>query len=427
MGPLGLFARIEASLRRDRRRRFVAAGLSLAAVASVAVAVYFAAFAGGGSPAVVGQPTPGAVACDEAPSIDAIAQSPSDDWRSVAAPTATSCFSVTASGGDASGVPVDASFVVESTEPVNAQALAAKISVTPHFEFDLQPISSGQAAARPVKVAVASRYRIQPRAPLAEDTVYRVTVMDASGERPVHEWSFQTRRTLRVVSTLPADQATDVPLNIGIELTFSHAGVEGVENNFRIQPAVDGSFETHKRTVVFVPQALQAQTLYTVTLGSGVSVADTDLTLSPFTFSFETGTSDRSGETPTAAAGLQFSRRVWESGTSETPALALFRFSNNGNVDAGGLSLPFTVYRFADRDAYLASLQQFTAIPSWATRPCGDWQLRPRNPPGARPYQLKLGGDNDQRSALADTVRAGASGCRSSGSSDASRPGKEPP
>lgn len=47
MGPLGLVARIEAMLRRDRRRRFIAAGPSLVTIAGIALAVYFAAFAGG--------------------------------------------------------------------------------------------------------------------------------------------------------------------------------------------------------------------------------------------------------------------------------------------------------------------------------------------------------------------------------------------
>ncbi|MDO8617248.1 MAG: alpha-2-macroglobulin family protein [Dehalococcoidia bacterium] len=380
MNPSGLFSGTLAWLRGDSRHRLLAAGLSVTAAAGVAVAVYFAAFAGGGG-APLPQPTPGPLACALAPAIDALAAAPAGgDWQKVSAPAAQSCFSLTAAAQDASGVPVDTSFVMffagltpggaadEVPKPPAAGDVAARLKVSPPVEFTVELLSE-DLAILPRKDAgrSAARYRIQPAASLAEDTVYRFSMMDGAGERPLHTWAFQTRRTLRVVSTLPADQATDVPLNVGVELTLSHDNVRGVQENFHIEPAVEGRFETHKRTVVFVPAELQPQTLYTVTLGPGVSIPDTDLALAGgFTFRFETGVASRDGQTPGGPPSLQFSRRIWEAATQETPALALFQYSSTGTPDAGLITLPFGVYRFADRDAFLASLDQFTAIPAWA-------------------------------------------------------------
>ena len=54
-----------------------------------------------------------------------------------------------------------------------------------------------------------------------------------------------------------------------------------------------------KRVVVFVPKELQANTLYTVTLKPGVTVPDSELEMTAdFRFQFETGSEERTGETP---------------------------------------------------------------------------------------------------------------------------------
>jgi hypothetical protein len=209
---------------------------------------------------------------------------------------------------------------------------------------------------------------ISPQEPLKEGQVYRFTLLEEPDGPPARVWAFQVQRPLRVVQTLPADQATDVPLDTGIELTFSHEGVIGVGGQFHIEPPVDGRFETHKRTVVFVPrQPLSAFTLYTVTLGAGVGLDGSDQTLGEdFAFRFETG-SEKRGEAPTPFSSIELSRAVSESPTGEPPVLSLYRASYGYPVEAPPVEpLSFTVYRFPDVDAFLDSLARFDAIPSWA-------------------------------------------------------------
>ncbi|TET95262.1 MAG: hypothetical protein E3J29_07185, partial [Dehalococcoidia bacterium] len=373
MRPRQLIDRVREWLRGSRRRRIGAIGLGLAVIAAaIGLPLYFAVFAGvDGGPAV--SPTPGAEpspavsACAVPTLIEPPVATPSDDWRDLTLPPVDDCFSIVASDADAGGVALDSAFVLEAREPLDIASLADRLQVVPDLELDIEPVSDSEVSVQPAVLSTAAvRYRIQPRVPLSEDTVYRFTILDKSGGLPVRTWAFQAQRPLRVVQTLPADQSTDIPLNIGIELIFSHDGVTGVEENFQIDPPVQGRFETHKRTAVFVPEELQPETLYTVTLGADVGIDGSDQTLGqPFTFQFETGSQERAGEAPGGPPSLQFSRRVWESATTEAPALALFSISPEPD-SLPDAALPFTVYRFPDVDAFLASLDEFTAIPAWA-------------------------------------------------------------
>ena len=108
------------------------------------------------------------------------------------------------------------------------------------------------------------------------------------------------RAPLRVVATVPNDQRTFVPLNTGIEVTFNNDDVVDPQANFSITPAVQGRFEQHKRTLVFVPSALEPLTLYTVTVKAGLTVKGSDAKLEqPVTFQFETATAGP--RTPTSS------------------------------------------------------------------------------------------------------------------------------
>jgi alpha-2-macroglobulin len=344
-------------LREDRRRMAAAAVVTVAAAALGSGGIYLSS-TGGGGPAPTQTSAPGV--CNEPTLIDAPASGGPADWQHVQAPSASGCFSLTAANSDASGVAPDTSFNLEALEAQDAAQLASRIQVEPAVELKVEAVSNDQTSS-----AIPSRasysYRVTPAAPLGEGKVYKFTLLDSPGGQPIRSWAFETQSPLRVVATLPADQATAVPINIGIELTFSADGVTGVEQHFQIDPPVEGRFEIHKRVAVFVPTALAKETLYTVTLKSGVSIPGSNQTIAQdFRLQFETGSSDRAGETP-GQAPIQFSRRAWESSTQEAPAVALF-----GQDIANASSLPFTVYQFAGPDDFMAALNQFSAVPSWA-------------------------------------------------------------
>jgi len=320
-----------------RGYRPVLAVIVLAAVLGAGAGIYFAVTGGDGAQDVEAPPpTP----------------TTGPDWEKLQLPEPEDRYSLTAAQADAGGVAPDTSFVLAAQEGARLDDLKSRLVVEPPVDLTFEDVSSEKAT-------------ISPDEPLAEGKVYRFSLLEEPDGAPARVWAFQVQRPLRVVQTLPRDQATDVPLDTGIELTFSHEGVIGVGAQFHIEPPVEGRFETHKRTVVFVPrQPLSAFTLYTVTLGSGVGLEGSDQTLGEdFVFQFETG-SEKRGEQPAPFSSIQLSRAVSESATGEPPVLSLYRsyYDEAPAVEP----LAFTVYRFPDVNAFMESLAHFDAIPSWA-------------------------------------------------------------
>ena len=329
------------------RRRKLVAGAVLIGLVAVAVAV----------PLAMGGPAQGPAApifhaegCNTPPAINPPSTAAAaGSWGRLSLPAEAACAKLTPSRTDASGIAVDSSFLLAASEPIDAVSIRRRLIAEPAVPFDVRTDSP-------------TKHRVIPKDRLAPGTVYRFALLDAPGGRPVQRWAFQTHSPLRVVATLPSDRATDVPLNIGIEMTFSHDGVDGAEERFSVSPRTEGHLEVHKRVLVFVPKSLKARTLYTVTLSPGASVAGSKETIrEPFRFRFETGAHERTGSTP-GEPELQFGRAVWESATADPPVVSFFSLGSGGRPTA----LPMTVHRFDGVDTFLGSLTRFTSIPSWA-------------------------------------------------------------
>jgi hypothetical protein len=88
---------------------------------------------------------------------------------------------------------------------------------------------------------------------------------------------------------LPADESVNVPVNSGIEIEFSHENYEDIDSFFEISPKVEGRFERHKKTAVFVPKNLEEGTIYTVRIKKGLKIKDSVRSIEEdYIFSFET-------------------------------------------------------------------------------------------------------------------------------------------
>lgn len=331
-----------------RRRRYVLAGAALGAVALVGTLVV-AVSGDGDGPSGPPVTAPGqAAACDAPAEIrPVVLEGAPDAWSDLELPAERRCFTLTATKRDAAGVAADSAFLLEAPEPIPAAevaGVAGRLVVEPALALEARAEGKG--------------VRVEPARSLEAGTVYRFTLLDRPGGRPVDRWSFQSQAALRVVQTLPADQATGVPVDTGIELTFSHDGVDGVADRLEILPRVEGRIEIHKRTVVFVPRSLRASTLYTVTLQPGVNLAGSSQSITePVTFRFETGAGERNPDTPF----LAFSREVWEAPVAEAPVLGLL-----GSTDRLPNRLGVTVRRYRDQGDFLGALDGLAAIPPWA-------------------------------------------------------------
>jgi len=316
-------------------RRAVAAGALVVAAAGAVLAATVLAAGDGGTPRV-SAPTP--------PS--GVTHGPlSEGWEAATLALPDDTFSLRALSVSDAGVAPDSAFELTSKgAAIASDRLGSLLRVEPRIEFDVD-----RRGERTV--------RIKPRAALQRETSYRFTLRDPVDGREVRSWAFQTESPLRVAQTLPADRATGVPAATGIELTFTRDGVTGVEQRFRIDPPVEGRFETHKRVVVFVPDRLEYRTVYTVTLDAGVT-AGALASEEPFTFSFETGSLD---EREPYVPPPSFVRLLNEASTSEAPALQFMSYQ----PPAGDVSVE--VYRYDGLDAFRAALEQAQAVPQWST------------------------------------------------------------
>ena len=183
-------------------------------------------------------------------------------------------------------------------------------------------------------------------------------------------WAFQARQPLRVVTTLPRDTDTDVPLNTGIEVTFDQDGVVDAAAHMTVEPETKGRFEQHGRVLAFVPDApLKPATVYTVTVTGGVTVEGTGEVLeSDVRFRFET---TAPGGSATVPVRLQFSDDLFE--TTETARATLGIWAYLDWVDQEEEPKPpasaeVAVYRLADLPAAIDAFQEIRSAPRWTQR-----------------------------------------------------------
>jgi len=174
------------------------------------------------------------------------------------------------------GVDTSSPFILTAPEGVTAEKLIDTLSI------------DGQPAPN-VKRSGAGKFVVTPSMTLSPNSLYIFRLKQGGGAADI-TWAFQTVKKFMITSCHPGAHATNVPVNGGIEITFSDEGYSDLKDNFVINPSVGGRFERHKNTAVFIPaKALEYKTVYTVTVKAGLGLSDTGERLADdYAFSFET-------------------------------------------------------------------------------------------------------------------------------------------
>jgi hypothetical protein len=148
------------------------------------------------------------------------------------------------------------SLVLTSRVPLTIEQVKATIQVIPSVPIEVVKLTSNSFKVTPKGVAsAATSYRISLPTLMTNE--------DGSRIMKEYSWSLQSQDDLRVVSTLPGNASTYVPVTTGIEFTFNHVGLQVSSSTVTLTPTVSGRVEVHGQTVVFVPAvALQPGTLY---------------------------------------------------------------------------------------------------------------------------------------------------------------------
>jgi len=176
----------------------------------------------------------------------------------VSADTYKGGFHVSASKTDASGVAPDSQFILMSNRDITLDFLKENVSIRGEEKPDITQSPDGF-------------YLITPKKPLEPNKLYFVDILAEDGS--TISFAFQTQKEFAVLGSLPADMATYVPVDSGIEVYFSYPDVDDIAPYFEITPKVEGRFEHHGYTWSFIPKKLEPGTIYTVTI-KGVTAAN---------------------------------------------------------------------------------------------------------------------------------------------------------
>lgn len=256
---------------------------------------------------------------------------------------------------DKLGIEPDTAFLLTSAEPLPKKMVEEALRVSPEFAYSLDKQAGGR------------EYKIIPKEELTSNTVYTLSFDPEGVGRENLSWAFQTKAEFRVIRSLPADKSTHVPVDTGIEFMFSHENydVSKMKEYFSISPQVEGTFEQHKKTLVYLSKALQPSTIYTVTLKKGLPLTGTTETLQEdYVFSFETAPADENK--PAFLFDLDTS--LTEFGTADPPAFSVY-FYNQYSPDKKTVTTPslqISLYRYPDQKAFQASLAKRDQIPRWS-------------------------------------------------------------
>lgn len=188
-------------------------------------------------------------------------------------------YELTALKTDKQGIDKSTSFQLISKEKINKEYVIDNLQITPSQEYKIEEVSS-------------TMYNIIPVSNLENDKVYQIKLNDESYN---YSWAFQTKKKFEIESTLPSNDSNYVPVNSGIEMYFTLDNLDKIDEFFEISPKVDGKFIQNNNSVVFVPNQLEKNIRYTVTIKKGFGLKDSEQKLEQdYTFSFNTNIEDDS-------------------------------------------------------------------------------------------------------------------------------------
>lgn len=250
---------------------------------------------------------------------------------------------------DSLGVEPSSEYILKSKESVDTNLIKENLIIEPEMIYQIQAVSDKE-------------WKITPENPVEPNTVVKISLassyIDEQGyqQERDYSWAYQIKDTFKVVHSIPRDAGQSVPVNTGIEITFSHDNFIDYEKYFEINPAVEGFFEKHGRTLVFVPKnPLKYGSLYSVTLKKGLPLSDSSETLKEdYLITFETSEINNDNKY------FNIYKKSIEINSKDMPIVELYtRNITSGKVDVG-------IYKFNDASAYLESIKTRDKLPWWS-------------------------------------------------------------
>ena len=206
-----------------------------------------------------------------------------------------------------------------------------------------------------------TEFTVTPAATLLPNSLYMFRLRRDFGTDVT--WAFQTAVKFQITSSYPYNEASNVPKNTGIEVTFSGEGYGNIDPYFNISPNVKGSFEYHKKTAVFVPESLAYKTIYTVTIKAGIKFDGTgEILKDDYVFAFETE-AEPGHKPPKFETYLDFNNKYAVLPTIEAPTVEFWIYHEYGTEMPDS---KVNVYKFSSSESAISAVKQFASTPYWS-------------------------------------------------------------
>ncbi len=254
------------------------------------------------------------------------------------------------------GLEPDTDFELKTTIDTSADVVKSSLHFSPEITYVVSQKDK-------------DTFLISPETRLAPNTILTASLQvskDGEGKKErTLSWAYQVKGSFQIIGTLPRNQATNVPLETGIEVNFSHLNVEKFEDQFSISPAASGKFEYHQKTLVFVPNdPLQPKTIYTVTIGEDVNVSGEKLDEN-YVFQFETAASDKYENEEKIRS---FEQMTYETSSEEPPIFVVL-----GPKLSEVKEIKIQIYAFKTSEQFAEAYKLFGATPHWSSYADKKW------------------------------------------------------
>ncbi|MDR0469414.1 MAG: Ig-like domain-containing protein, partial [Peptococcaceae bacterium] len=163
-------------------------------------------------------------------------------------------ITVTADATSPFGIDDDATFLVRG-EGLTEAGIYKTIAFSPDNNYRVEPQGDGS-------------FRLEPER-LVKNSIVTLSYSNDEGQM-VKRWAFQVKNDFTILSTSPRDGTEYAPVTTGVEVRFSQKEIDldSYKAAFSIQPAVNGTFQQFADTIVFIPDKLECNVTYQVTVAA---------------------------------------------------------------------------------------------------------------------------------------------------------------
>ena len=195
-------------------------------------------------------------------------------------------LSLIAKNGDLNGIEKNTSFILKTSKKISEKNIKKYLKFDPAVDFEVKEkkflffsLIKNVLASNRVS-SFGNEYEIIPKA-LNEGSIYNIVAATSSDQNFDHDysWAFNVKEQFNIKESLPGNEATQVPVNTGIEISFNRLNIgKDIEKYFSIEPKTDGRFETGLDKIIFIPgKDLRKKTLYKITIKKGYAADNEEL------------------------------------------------------------------------------------------------------------------------------------------------------